>query len=293
MSKRNIGVLHPGEMGVAVAKTAQNSGHEVYWASNGRSPETCRRASGAGLTDAGSLARMVELCPVIVSVCPPEFAEGLASEVIGLGYRGLYIDANAISPERVRRMGECMVNRGIAFVDACIIGLPATIRGETWLYLSGPNAGDAVSCFSGGPLEVEALAGCIGQASALKMCFAAHTKGLAALRAAVLGAAEELGVLSDLRRQWERNGSTFDAAVASLQHTAPKAWRFVAEMKEIAATFESAGMPGEFHLAAAEIFARLAPFKGAGKPELHEALNRLCGGGPCPAPGQGMAPPHT
>jgi len=275
MSKQKIGVLHPGEMGVAVAKTAQNSGHEVYWASEGRSPETCRRATAAGLADAGTLRMMTELCPVIVSVCPPEFAEEMAREVSGLDFQGLYIDANAVSPERVRRMGECMVSRGIAFVDACIIGLPATTRGETWLYFSGPHAADAASCFSEGPLEAEVLTGEIGQASALKMCFAAHAKGLAALRAAVLGAAEELGVLSDLQRHWERTGTTFAAAVASLQHTAPKAWRFVAEMKEIAATFESAGMPGEFHLAAAEIFGRLALFKGAGKPELHEALKKL------------------
>jgi 3-hydroxyisobutyrate dehydrogenase-like beta-hydroxyacid dehydrogenase len=275
MSKRKIGVLHPGEMGVAVATTARNSGQEVYWASEGRSPETGRRAAAAGLADAGTLQRMAELCPVIVSVCPPEFAEELASEVVALGYRGLYIDANAISPERVRRIGECMASHGIAFVDACIIGLPATTRGETWLYLSGPNAADAVACFSEGPLEVEVLPGGIGRASALKMCFAAHTKGLAALRAAVLGAAEELGVLGDLQRQWERTGTTFAAAVGSLQHTAPKAWRFVAEMKEIAATFESVGMPGKFHLAAAEIFARLAAFKGAEKPELREALKKL------------------
>ena len=122
---------------------------------------------------------------------------------------------------------------------------------------------------------MEVLEGEIGKASALKMCFAAHTKGLAALRAAVLGTAKELGVLSDLQRQWERTGTTFADAVKSLQHTAPKAWRFVAEMKEIAATFESAGMPGGFHLAAAEIFARLAPLKGAGKPELREALEKL------------------
>jgi 3-hydroxyisobutyrate dehydrogenase-like beta-hydroxyacid dehydrogenase len=275
MSKRKIGVLHPGEMGAAVATTARNSGQEVYWASDRRSPETCRRAAAAGLVDAGTLQRMTELCPAIVSICPPEFAEELASEVVALGYGGLYIDANAISPERVRRMGECMASHGIAFVDACIIGLPATTRGETWLYLSGPHAADAVAYFSEGPLEVEVLAGGIGKASALKMCFAAHTKGLAALRAAVLGAAEELGVLSDLQRQWERTGTTFAAAVGSLQHTAPKAWRFVAEMKEIAATFESAGMPPEFHLAAAEIFARLASFKGAGKPELREALKKL------------------
>jgi 3-hydroxyisobutyrate dehydrogenase-like beta-hydroxyacid dehydrogenase len=275
MPQRTIGVLHPGEMGIAVARTAQNGGYEVYWASEGRSRETGCRASGAGLVDAGTVKRVLEICPVIVSVCPPEFAEELASEVTAAGFHGLYIDANAISPDRVRRMGECLTSGGIRFVDACVIGLPASNRGETWIYLCGPDAEEAASCFSGGPLETEVLPGDIGRASALKMCFAAHTKGLAALRAAVLGAAEELGVLGDLQRQWERTGNTFEAAVGSLQHTAPKAWRFVAEMHEIAATFESAGMPGEFHRAAAEIFARLAPFRGMSKPQLRDALEKL------------------
>ena len=275
MSKRKIGVLHPGEMGTAVANTAQNSGCEVYWASAGRSRETCRRAASLGLTDAGTLGQMLELCSVIVSICPPEFAEPLAAEVAGLGYGGMYIDANAVSPERIRCMGECLAGRRIRFVDACVIGLPARAPGETWIYFSGPDAGEAASCFTAGPLETEVLDGPVGRASALKMCFAAHSKGLAALRAAVLGTAEKLGVLKELRGQWERTGSTYESAVASLQHTAPKAWRFVAEMEEIAATFESAGMPGEFHRAAGEIFRRLAPFKGATKPELRDALEKL------------------
>src|ERR1700757_2886395 len=98
MPQRTIGVLHPGEMGIAVARTAQNGGYEVYWASEGRSRETGCRASGAGLVDAGTVKRMLEICPVIVSVCPPEFAEELASEVTAAGFHGLYIDANAISP---------------------------------------------------------------------------------------------------------------------------------------------------------------------------------------------------
>jgi hypothetical protein len=124
-------------------------------------------------------------------------------------------------------------------------------------------------------LETEVLEGEIGKASALKMVFAAHTKGLAALRAGVLGTARELGVLPDLERQWARSGPPFAQAVASLQHVAPKAWRFVAEMQEIAATFGAAGMPGGFHQAAEEIFARLAAFKGAPAVELEEALQKL------------------
>jgi 3-hydroxyisobutyrate dehydrogenase-like beta-hydroxyacid dehydrogenase len=277
MNTRKIGILHPGEMGAAVAATARNSGHEVFWASEGRSAETARRAAQTGLGDAGSVARLCQICEVIVSVCPPEFAEGMARQIGELGFGGFYIDANAISPQRVRRIGNVLRAAGVRFVDGCIIGLPATTPGQTWIYFSGEHAGDVVSCFASGPLEVECLGGEIGKASALKMCFAAHTKGLAALRAAVLGAAEELGVLADLERQWSRSGPPFAQAVASIQHTAPKAWRFVAEMQEIAETFESAGMPGAFHRAAGEIYSRLAPFKGREKPDLREALAKLTG----------------
>lgn len=275
MQKQKIGILHPGQMGVAVAATVRNGGHEVFWASEGRSSETRRRAEEAGLQNAGSVAGMCETCDVVVSVCPPEFAEPVAHEVLRQGFRGLYIDANAIAPERVRRMAGSFEAADVIFVDGSIIGLPATSRGQTWIYLSGVHAEDAASCFTGGPLEVEVLPGEAGRASALKMCYAAHAKGAAALRAAVLGAAQQLGVLDDLERQWSRSGPPFAQAVNSIQHTAPKAWRFMAEMDEIAATFESVGIPGGFPRAAREIYSRLAPFKGVQKPELQDALAKL------------------
>jgi 3-hydroxyisobutyrate dehydrogenase-like beta-hydroxyacid dehydrogenase len=275
MNGRNAGILHPGEMGVAVAATLKNSGYEVWWASEGRSAETRRRATDAGLHDAGSIADVCARCEAIISVCPPEFAEEMAREIAGQSFRGLYIDANAVSPPRARRIGQTIEAAGARFVDGCIIGLPARSRGETWIYFSGEHAEEAAGYFSTGPLEAEVLKGEIGKASALKMVFAAYTKGVAALRASVLGAAEELGVLPDLERQWGRSGPSFAGAVESIQHVAPKAWRFVAEMREIAETFEAAGMPPGFHRAAGEIFARLAPFKGAGKIGLEEALRQL------------------
>ena len=272
---RTIGILHPGEMGVAVAVTLTNSGHDACWASEGRSTETRRRAAAAGLKDLETLTALCRQCDAIVSVCPPEFAEAMAHEVSEQGFRGLYIDANAVSPARVSRIGRTIESAGARFVDGSIIGLPARARGETWIYLSGPHAEKAAAYFSGGPLEVEVLEGEIGKASALKMVFAAQTKGLAALRAAVLAAADELGVLRDLERQWSRSGPPFAQVAGSIQHVAPKAWRFVAEMEEIAATFEAAGVPGGFHRAAGEIFARLAAFKGAPQVQLKDALQRL------------------
>ena len=228
----------------------------MYWASEGRSEATRERASQAGLRDAGTLTKLCELCPIIISVCPPEFAEEIAEQVAALSYRGLYVDANAISPERVQRIAHRMEECGARFVDGGIIGPPTTVRNRTWLYLAGDAAADVASCFSAGPIETEVLEGGIGRASALKMCFAAYSKGSIALASAVLTAAENLDVLDDLKRQWARSGPSLPELEREISRAAPKAWRFVAEMLEIAATFESAGVPPEFHRAAAEIFRR-------------------------------------
>jgi 3-hydroxyisobutyrate dehydrogenase-like beta-hydroxyacid dehydrogenase len=269
-----IGILHPGQMGAVVAATAKNAGHEVHWASEGRSPETRHRAESIGIRDAGSLSRLCSVCSVIISVCPPEFAEEVARSVVREGFRGLFVEANAVSPDRARGISQVIKSAGADCVDGCIIGLPTNTPGETWMYLSGECAETAAACFRGGPLEVEVLSEDIGRASALKMCFAAYSKGSAALRAAVVGAAESLGVLAPLERQWSRSDD-WARAQKSIRQVSPKAWRFVAEMHEIAATFESAGMPPGFHLAAAEIFTRLASFKGADAVELADVLEKL------------------
>jgi 3-hydroxyisobutyrate dehydrogenase-like beta-hydroxyacid dehydrogenase len=204
MPGQRIGIVHPGQMGIVVAASAQNSGNEVYWASEGRSEASRDRASKAGLHDAGTLTNLCELCPIVISVCPPEFAEALADRVAEHSYQGTYVDANAISPERVERIAQRLVRKGARFVDGGIIGPPTTVRNRTWLYLSGDAAADIASCFSAGPIETEVLEGGVGRASALKMCFAAYSKGSIALASAVLSTAENLNVLNDLKRQWAR-----------------------------------------------------------------------------------------
>jgi 3-hydroxyisobutyrate dehydrogenase-like beta-hydroxyacid dehydrogenase len=256
MTSQRIGILHPGQMGIVVVVSAQNSGNEVLWASEGRSSATRERASQAGLRDAGTLTKLCELCPVIVSVCPPEFAEEIAEQVAECSYQGTYVDANAIAPNRAMRIARRLEEQGAQFVDAGIIGPPTTTRNRTWLYLAGEHAAGVAHYFSGGPIETEVLAGGVGRASALKMCFAAYSKGSVALAYAVLAAAERLDVLEDLKRQWNRSGPSLPELEREISRAVPKAWRFVAEMREIAATFESAGLPPEFHQAAAEIFRR-------------------------------------
>ncbi len=259
-----IGILHPGAMGLSVAASAQNSGNTVYWASEGRSPQTAERAARINLTDAHALAALVQTCSVILSVCPPAAAETQANDVLALGFRGLYVDMNAIAPQRVMRIAEKMAAHGTRFVSGSIIGGPAWQPNTTWLYLSGEKAQIAADLFSAGPLETEVLGNDIGKATALKMCFAAYSKGTTALLSAVMAAAESLNVREDLEHQWSRNGSNFAAESArNVQQVTAKAWRFSGEMEEIAATLAGAGLPDGFHLAAADIYQRMAGFKGA------------------------------
>jgi 3-hydroxyisobutyrate dehydrogenase-like beta-hydroxyacid dehydrogenase len=275
-----IGLLHPGKMGASVAATLKNSGCEVYWVSDGRSLQTRERAEAQGLLDAGTLSHACEICSALVSVCPPEAAEPLVEQVVSTGFQGWYLDANAIAPQRAIRLGEMLAGYGIPFVDGGIIGGPAWEPGKTWLYLSGANASKAAEWFKAGPLETQVISDEIGKASALKMCYAAYTKGSTALLCAILGTAEKLGVRQELQDEWSRDEPEFTEMVLNrTRRVTAKAWRFAGEMDEIAATFYEAGFPEGFHEAAEDIYKRLAKFKTAGTlPELEDVLTALMQG---------------
>ena len=277
MSKPNVGILHPGNMGSSIAVSAQNSGCQVYWASEGRSAQTRDRAAQHNLSDVGTLLTLCQTCTILFSVCPPHAAEEVAGQVLACGFTGLYVDANAISPQRAARIGDKMMAAGVAFVDGGIIGGPAWEPGNTWLYLAGKQAGTAAACFSAGPLETDVIGDAIGKASALKMCYAAWTKGSTALLSAVLAAANALDVWEELSKQWDRDWPDFsEQAIRRARRVTAKAWRFAGEMDEISSTFQEAGVPGEFHAGAAILYRRIAHFKDAPEtPSLEEVLSSL------------------
>ena len=277
MTKLQVGFLHPGLMGISLAASAKNAGHTVYWVSDGRSESTRERAAKFDLLDARTLEELSETCSVIVSVCPPHAAEEVASQVLATSYQGLYLDANAISPQKAERIGQAMAQAGVSFVDGGIIGGPAWQAGRTWLYLAGKKADLVASCFAAGPLETSVIGESIGKASALKMCYAANTKGTSALLAAILASAETLGVRQELEAQWSRGNSDFAEQTQNrVRRVTAKAWRFVGEMDEIAATFAGAGLPGDFHAAAAVVYRRIAHFKDAAEtPPLEDVLDAL------------------
>jgi 3-hydroxyisobutyrate dehydrogenase-like beta-hydroxyacid dehydrogenase len=262
-----IGILHPGDMGSVVGACAVVAGARVLWASEGRSAGSRERAAAAGLEDARTTAAVVAASDVIVSVCPPHAAIDVARDVAGRRFAGLFVDANAVAPGTAREIGAIVEAAGATFVDGGLIGPPPRNAGSTRLYLSGREAKRAAALFESSALEAIAIGDGPGAASALKMTYAAYTKGSSALLMAIRALAASEGVDDALLAEWRRSQPDLPKrSEAAARDNARKAWRFVGEMEEIAATFAAAGLPGGFHEAAAVIYARLADYKDAAAP---------------------------
>jgi len=243
VAARTIGLLHPGEMGAAVGAVLRGGGHRVVWASEARSSETRARADRAGLEDVGTAAEVAR-CEVVFSICPPHAALEVARSA---PFRGIYVDANAVSPATAARVGEAVDE----FVDGGIVGPPPRESGTTRIYLSGGGAEDVAALFAGSALEPRV----VENASAVKMAYAAWSKGTAAMLLAIRELARREGVEETLLAEWDLSlpelRERYERAARSAE---AKGWRWVGEMEEIAATFEADGLPGGFHRAAAEVY---------------------------------------
>jgi Domain of unknown function (DUF1932) len=230
-----VGLLHPGEMGAAVAACA---GGEVIWASEGRSEAS--RARAASFQDVGTLAALVGKADVILSICPPHAAAEVARACEG--FTGIYVDANAISPQRAREVAALQPR----FVDGGIVGGPPAEPGTT-LYLSGDDAAAVAALFSGSPLATRIVA----NASGVKMAYAAWSKGTTAMLLAIRDVARANGIEDEWRLAAPDLAEKVPRAEAA---KAKKGWRWIGEMEEIADTFAAAGQPEGFHRAAAEVY---------------------------------------
>jgi 3-hydroxyisobutyrate dehydrogenase-like beta-hydroxyacid dehydrogenase len=254
-----IGLLHPGEMGAAVGRCLTGAGCEVLWASEGRGPQTAARARAAGLTDAGTAAEVADRADVIFSICPPHAALDVAWAVQGFG--GLYVDANAVSPATAREVALMVEEGGATYVDGGIIGMPPppspSAADDTRLYLSGSEADAIRRLFDGTGLDARVIGGGPWSASAVKMAYAAWTKGTAALLLTARALARAEGVEDVLLAEWALSQPPLaDRSRSAARSATTKGWRWVAEMEEIAASMAAAGLPDGFHQAAAEIFRR-------------------------------------
>jgi 3-hydroxyisobutyrate dehydrogenase-like beta-hydroxyacid dehydrogenase len=250
-----LGILHPGEMGAAVGRVLVASGHEVLWCAEGRSMRSMLRAREAGLIDVGSIGAMLERADAVLSICPPQAALDVAKSVAG--FPGLFLDANAISPSTAARVEAAITDGGGTYVDGGIIGGPPVGATKTRLYLSGARADQVASLFSGDAMVITVMGQRAGAASALKLAYSAWSKGTSALLLAIRAFARAEGVEASLLSEWSSSRpELLDDSIRAAHSAATKGWRWIAEMEEIASSFETARLPRGFHSAAGEIYRR-------------------------------------
>jgi len=267
MSIKTVALLHPGNMGSTIGAAAATSGARVLWASEQRSTASRERAKQAGLQDVETLANALRESDMVFSVCPPHAEVEVAESAARENFKGIYVDANAISRATAVQVGEIVGRAGASFVDGGIIGAPVKKAGTTRLYLSGARAAEVAELFSASMLAAKAIGPASGAASALKVAYAAWTKGTDALLLAIRALAVHEGVDQALLEEWNISQPELDRRCQRAAAVAvPKMWRYVGEMEEIAETFRAAGLPGGFHLAAADICQRLTPFKDQTEP---------------------------
>jgi 3-hydroxyisobutyrate dehydrogenase-like beta-hydroxyacid dehydrogenase len=263
MQIQNVGIVSPGDMGQAIAGRLKESGMNVHAALDGRSERTHSLARAAGLADCGSMEKLVGTCELVISVINPGEALNVARQVAAAmrktGRKIAFADLNAVSPQTARDTDAMIREAGGLFIDGGIIGPPP--RGEKdkpRIYVSGPDA-YLFEQIKHPNLLVRVISERIGDASGIKMCYAAMTKGTTALAVELLVAARKLGVEQALEKELrESRNDVFEWQVKNIAVMPPKAYRWVPEMQEIAKTFGELGMTRRIFEGATDMYAWVA-----------------------------------
>ena len=253
-----VGILSPGDMGHTVGQRLREHGLRVIAYLSDRSERTRQLAEKAGIEEVSSYEALVKEADIVLSILVPAqagaAAQAVAEALNKTGAELLFADCNAIAPQTTRRIGKVVEDAGGRFVDASIIGPPPRREGTTRFYASGTHAEQLARLNEYG-LDVPVVSARIGDASAVKMCYAGLTKGLTALCTELLVAAEALGVRRALLEEYRTSqAAMLQRMEGGLPGMPPKSRRWVGEMEEIAATMDSVGLTPKFHEAAADMY---------------------------------------
>lgn len=255
---KSIALISPGDMGQAVGALMSRGGVRVLTCLAGRSERTRGLARAAGFTDVPTLEALVREAELVLSIVPPAQALAVARDVAGAlrSTRSyvVYVDCNALAPRTVCDVARVIKPTGSGFVDAGIVGGPPRDAESPRFYASGPDRALFGEMREAG-LDVRLLGDVIGEASAVKMCYAALTKGTTAIATELLVAARKLGVydtlVAELRDSQPAQAKRMADAVPAMPG---KAHRWIAEMEEIARTFEDVGLTPLIFQGAAEMY---------------------------------------
>jgi 3-hydroxyisobutyrate dehydrogenase-like beta-hydroxyacid dehydrogenase len=252
MTIKTIGLMSPGEMGGGVGWALHEAGFDVVTCLEGRGEFTRKRAEGFGLRFVDTLETLLAESDLVLSILPPEYAPALAERIAGVmkssGHTPPYADFNAVSPGTSKAMQKVIEAAGAVYIDGGIVGSPPNrAQQPTRIFVSGPTAEtlDALNCAQ---IDIRQCGPEIGRGSAVKMVYAGITKGTSALHAALLLAAEKLGVVDELHEELAYSLPPLYKRMENMTPGLPAtAGRFQGEMREIALTMDGVGVTPDFH----------------------------------------------
>lgn len=280
MSIESVAILSPGDMGHAIGQLLRENELKVFTCLTGRSVRTCELSEKAGIIDVPNMNDLVEQSDVVMSVTVSEAVPGLCHEIAdavkATGTDLLFAECNAIAPSLSAEMQKVLNEGGARYVDASIIGPPPRNGSSPRLYVSGDNATEMVQLRDFG-LDVRNLGDQLGRASGIKMCYAAMTKGTAALHTELLIAAEKMGLSEELMVEFT-NGhqSVVDRMESWIPSMPAKSRRWVSEMEEIEATFRDLGLTPNIFKGVADMYRMVgATSLGDENPETRDTNRNL------------------
>ncbi|MET9537871.1 DUF1932 domain-containing protein [Streptomyces sp. NPDC006553] len=271
-----LGILHPGSMGAAVGAQAKAQVSDVLWCPEGRSQASQDRARRYGLAAVADLAELCARSDVIISLCPPANAIEVAEAVAAESFPGTYVDANAIAPASMARIGDLLMPNAAAVVDGAVVGSPPSETKKPRLYLSGPEepAATVAQLFRGSAVQPIILEGRIGKASALKLAYTSYQKASRVLAAVSYALASDHDVEEELLDIAQGRTTSYLTETSYFPKTAARAWRWAPELREAARALDDVGLPAALMDASAEVLERWATLKDQ-PPGIEETLNRL------------------
>jgi len=265
-----IGVIAMGEMGSATARRLRERGATVVTSLAGRSAASAARAEKAGAIPVATDDEFVAQADFILSIVPPgdavALAERLAPAIKRVGRKTVYVDCNAVSPQTAERIGAVLDGSGCIYVDAGIIGPPPGPNSRTIFYASGPGAKDFERLADHG-LSIRVMDGPNGAASAMKLSYAGITKGCTAIGSAMMLGATRGGTADALLQELsESQPMLLNWMRGFVSRMPPKAYRWVAEMEEIAQFQEDDPAARDMYLGIARFYQQIAAALEAPKP---------------------------
>ena len=276
-----IAVIAMGEMGSGVARRLHERGATVITSLAGRSAASAARAEKAGAIPVSTDDELVAQAGTILSIVPPgdavALAERLAPAIKRAARKPVYVDCNAVSPQTAEQIGEVLKGTGCTYVDAGIIGPPPSATGRTIFYASGPGARDFERLSAHG-LTIRVMDGPNGAASAMKLSYAGITKGCTAIGSAMMLGATRGGTAAALLQELsESQPMLLNWMRGFVSRMPPKAYRWVAEMEEIARFQEDDKAAEAMYLGIARFYQQIAAALEAPQPgDAIAQLNAFC-----------------